>query len=177
LSVTIRLHQFADPGGTGLPPADHGVLMFYNMGNLNAWTEENSILNLPAAVPYLSGRSRYPLDLDLALPVYSWGVLYRDGRLQRLVNDLQVSNLRDTSHFRQLSPFRFIVAKSTYLQGQYVYRDDLIRVEAVQLRDLERALELLQPFFGRRDHTLILYHLDAALLKSFSHDELEALFH
>ena len=52
LSVTIRLHQLADPSGTGVPPADHGVLMFYNMGSLSAWEEPNSILNLTASIPY-----------------------------------------------------------------------------------------------------------------------------
>jgi hypothetical protein len=43
LSVTIRLHQLKFIGETGVPPADKGLLMCYNMGNLRHLQIKNSI--------------------------------------------------------------------------------------------------------------------------------------
>ncbi|MCB0567235.1 MAG: hypothetical protein KDD01_22945, partial [Phaeodactylibacter sp.] len=34
ISVTIRLHQYRYPDQTGVPPADKGTLMYYNMGDI-----------------------------------------------------------------------------------------------------------------------------------------------
>lgn len=175
-SVTIRLHQLADPKGTGVPPADRGMLMFYNMGALDNWQEPNSILNLEAAKPYLSrAGNTYPLPLDLALPVFSWGVLYRDGYFTRLLNNLDTIQLSDTSRFEKLDTYRFRVRKNGYLQSSYVYQDDLIRVETTQPSQLRASRELLRPFL-RSAHYISFYHLDASVLKKLPYGELEVFF-
>ncbi len=72
LSATIRLHQYRHPKLRGVPPVERGMLMFYNMGELDQWEEPNSILNLAAAAEYLEGAEAYPIPLDMALPAFSW---------------------------------------------------------------------------------------------------------
>jgi len=168
LSVTVRLHQLKDPRGTGVPPAERGVLMFYNMGRVEDPAEPNSILNLEAARAYLRPFRDYPLPLDLALPLFRWGAVFRDGRLVRLINDLGPEALQDTTRFRAFGERHFGVLRSTYLQGYYLYRGDLLRLEGVDSSALLRALELLHPLLDARTRTLLFYHLDSSVVERYS---------
>lgn len=68
LSTTIRLHQLSMP----VPPADYGVLMLYNTGNPEQFTERNPILDLRDVKPYLSHLKDYALPLAAAYPVFLW---------------------------------------------------------------------------------------------------------
>lgn len=68
LSATIRLHQLPMPP----PPADYGVLMVYNTGDPQRFTERNPILDVRDVQPYLRHLAAYPLPLAAAYPVYRW---------------------------------------------------------------------------------------------------------
>ena len=68
LSTTIRLHQLS----MAAPPVDYGVLMIYNTGNPQKFTERNPILDMRDVKPYLRYLSDYPLPMAAAYPVFSW---------------------------------------------------------------------------------------------------------
>ena len=68
LSTTIRLHQLSMPA----PPADYGVLMLYNTGKPERFTERNPILDMRDVTPYLRHLKGYPLPLAAAYPVFRW---------------------------------------------------------------------------------------------------------
>lgn len=68
LSTTIRLHQLSMKA----PPVDYGVLMVYNTGNPQNYTERNPILDLRDVTPYLRYLCDYPLPMAAAYPVFSW---------------------------------------------------------------------------------------------------------
>lgn len=74
LTVTIRLHQL----NMMIPPADRGVLMVYNTGDVTDRSCRNPILDLRDVTPYLSYLDDYKLKLSAAYPVFSWDVLFRD---------------------------------------------------------------------------------------------------
>ena len=179
LSATIRLHQVRFFEKTGVPPVDKGMLMFYNMGQVDEWATGNSILDPGLAKQYLSdGKLRsYPLELDVALPLFQWGVLFRDGRLVKLINGLSERELNDTSRFIKLAPNRFEVRKSTYLQGYYLYEGDRLRLEGVTPKLLEEAAVLLGNWFGKPNSqpelNVAFYHMDQHIFKSFPHEQLE----
>lgn len=82
LSATIRLHQLAQAP----PPADRGVLMFYNTGDVTDPSCRNPILDMRDAAPYLKHLHGYKLPLSVAYPVFSWQVLYRGGRFVGIVH-------------------------------------------------------------------------------------------
>ncbi len=90
LISTIRLHQYAHPGKTGVPPADRGMLMVYNVGKVNAPGADNSIFNLEEAAPYFRRSKPYPLPLDIALPAFSWGAQFRKGHFMGILQELQI---------------------------------------------------------------------------------------
>lgn len=88
--ATIRLHQYADPAKTGVPPADRGMLMVYNVGRLQEHGAVNSIFDEASAAPYFAHAKPYPLSLDLALPAFSWGAQFRKGRFLGILQEEQV---------------------------------------------------------------------------------------
>ena len=73
LSSTIRLHQLAQTP----PPADRGVLMMYNTGNVADINCHKPILDMRDAAPYLKHLKSYKLPLSTAYPVFAWRVLFR----------------------------------------------------------------------------------------------------
>lgn len=168
LSVTIRLHQVRYFEQTGVPPVEHGILMFYNMGDLEDWEEPNSILNLDKAEPYLQGFERYPLRLGLALPLFRWGVLYREGRMIRLINNLDERRLESNPIFRPLGEGRYEVTRGAFLHGHYFYEGDLIRLEKVEMELLDRAARRLSRLPWPPDMELVFYHLDSLAAADFS---------
>jgi len=173
LSATIRLHQIKFYAKTGVPPVDRGILMFYNMGSIDRESEPNSILNLKTAKEYLVRFEEYPLELDLALPLFRWGVQFRQGKIVQILSGLSADELRRDSLLRPIDESHFEVETSGYLGDNYVYRGDRIRTEAVRSEDLQAALNLLRPHFeGRRAVELIFYHLDETIRRQYPATEL-----
>jgi hypothetical protein len=175
LSATIRLHQIKYWQKTGVPPVERGMLMCYNMGDLRDTATVNSILDVETTKAYLVNFESYPLPLDLALPIFRWGVLIRNGQPIRLLNQWEESELGDTSRFEFPHPERILVRKSTYLNGLYLYQGDEIRVESVSVAQLQETLRLLRPIWPTQQFRLTFYHLDPSHLNRYSHEELAAL--
>lgn len=176
LSTTIRLHQYKYPQRTGIPPVARGTLMLYNVGNLENWAESNSIFTDTAATAY-APFPRYALPLDVVLPAFSWGVLFREGEMIRLLNELRAEDLQGDARFKQLAHQRFRVQKSTYLNGHYLYAGDLLRIETCGHPELMAAARFAKRHLpGSGLHWVALYHLHHRLTKVFSNEELEKVF-
>lgn len=175
ISATIRLHQVKYAEQTGVPPVDRGMLMFYNMGDVDQLETHNSIFDWSLAEPYIGPLPDYPLALDLALPIFSWGVLFRDGRLTRLINNLREEHLQDTSRFKIIEEAWVELRESTYLQGHYLYAGDRLRLEAVTPEELAFAAKQLSGKINNPDITLAYYHLDSTTLKYFSYAHFQTI--
>lgn len=156
ISSTIRLHQVKYFEKTGVPPVDKGMLMFYNMSDLDDWETENSILDLSEAEKYFKNFDKYPLPLDIALPAYSWAVLFRNGKLIKLIPDVKESEL---SQFELLKDKRYQVKESTYFNGHYLYENDWIRYENIEPETLLKAANRLAEVIENPNLTVSFYHL------------------
>ena len=168
ISATIRLHQVKFKDKTGVPPVDAGVLMVYNMGNLEDTSTKNSILDVSILKTYITNLKKYPIKLDIALPIFSWGVVTRDGEVVKLINNLDDKQILATPLlqrspfgrkessgqyeliFKKLSNNHFEILKNTYLKGYYLYKDDQIRIEntADNLGILEQSADLISKNLG-----------------------------
>ncbi|MEL6923874.1 MAG: hypothetical protein AAFO94_07485, partial [Bacteroidota bacterium] len=190
LSVTIRLHQVKFYQQTGVPPADRGMLMFYNMSSVDEAATVNSILDLAEAEKYMVNFEQYPLALDVALPTYNWGVLFRDGAMIKLINNLSPEMLADTSRFVPATALNqqireaiatdlesgsqwYRLRKNTYLDGYYLYAGDLLRLEWVPAAQLRAAAKLLQRELPPASRSVAFYHLDNNCLQQHSYETLE----
>lgn len=172
-SATIRLHQIKYFRQTGVPPVDRGMLMCYNTGDVRSPATQNSILDSATLQSYLFNFEKYPLSLDLALPVFRWGVLFRDDRMIRLINGLTPEALADVQRFRLSKPGHYEVLKGTFLQGHYLYAGDDIRLESIEPALLQTTVQQLKPLWPSSRFTLAFYQLDSAMLEAFPPTSLE----
>lgn len=131
LSATIRLHQVKYREETGVPPVDYGVLMYYNMGRITA-TGANSIYDRSTALRYLGKLREYPLPLDIALPMFAWGVHSADGQVLNLVGGLTHAQAQAISTLVRIDASDiYKVAEQTYYKGRVWKAGDLIKIEEV----------------------------------------------
>ncbi len=175
LSVTIRLHQLKYPEKTGIPPADRGALMCYNVGDLQKWDTQNSILDDKITSTYLKNNMDYALPLDIALPIFRWGVLFRDGEMIKLLNQLDTSNLSDQKFYTQAAKNRYTVQQSTYLNGHYLYPGDQIRLESISSSTLKIVSQQLKLALSSKKRNLIFYHLDSLTITNYPVSEIKEI--
>ena len=176
ICVTVRLHQIKFYEDTGVPPVDKGILMCYNTENLDDPKTENSILHVETLRGYLAHLKDYTLPLDVALPLFSWGVLSRNGEVTKLINNLQKEELDSFPEvFAPINANHYRLKKNSYLKGYYLYRDDEIRTENVGLETLRRTADMLSERLPRRQEPLIVsfYHLDSAIVNRYRYEDLE----
>lgn len=143
LSATVRLHQFKDPEGTGVPPVDRGMLMLYNVEDVKTYGSRNSIFNEEAAKPYINGAGPYPLPLDVALPAYSWLVHYRNGRFVRIENGDLVDEIDTLELFKRDTDGMFTVVKETESWwGEALHVGDRLKPERMDSTTIMQAVAL-----------------------------------
>lgn len=174
ISATIRLHQVKFADRTGIPPADRGLLMCYNMGNLKNPATGNSILETSELKKYTGKLEYYPLPLDAAFPIFNWKVLFRDNVYKGLVQDLPDEML--TPLFTRASGNRFHLLKDTLLQGYDLRRGDVLRNEESDYKELLETAETISRSIKNTSLRVSLYHLDSVLLNKYSLHELETVF-
>jgi len=176
LSATIRLHQVKYFRKTGVPPVDKGMLMFYNIGELEKLETTNSILDITTAKKYLVNFDHYPMTLDVALPVFSWGVLFRDGKMIKLINNLKAKDLLNDQRFLKIKENQFELLKSTYLQGYYLYQGDIIKTESVTYEVLKQSADLLANQIENKNLVVTFYHLDTTTINQYPYEQLQEIY-
>jgi len=168
ISVTLRLHQYKYPNITGIPPASRCMLMFYNMGDINKLDTKNSIIDINTAKTYLNHNKKYPLPIDIAFPVFSWGVVYRIDEVVELLNNISVYNLNNKKLYKYISDNYYSVTKNHYLDGIYLYKGDKIKIEDVKYSQLVNSAELLSDEFSYDYITISFFSLTQSNLEDFS---------
>jgi hypothetical protein len=177
VSATLRLHQLRYPQKTGIPPVKRGMLMLYNVGEVEEWREKNSIFRDQAARSYLQHLPDYPLEYDVALPAFSWGVLFRNAEMIRLMNGLQADSLRGDSRFYEIAPARFRIEKSTYLNGYYLYQGDLLRLEHCGSTQLDSAARLVNLFLpAPTERSIAIFHFTPQFVHEITARQLNDVF-
>lgn len=160
LETTIRLHQVKYPEQTGIPPADKGLLMFYNMGKLTAdLNGRNSIYNEQDAGKYVSSLTHYPLPLDVALPLFSWSVHIRSGKIIQVYGKIGMKQLSVSRNFERLTNGNtYRALKSFYLEGIYVKAGDVFKLEELTKPELIRAANQLSAYLKPLENRNIIYY-------------------
>lgn len=170
LSATIRLHQIRYASRTGIPPVDKGTLMCYNMGDIKDVQEENSIFNSEILESYLPAGTEYRLELDIALPLFEWLLVYRDGKLSKIINETSNTYFDSVEDAQEL-----VIDSDQYFGGHYLYKGDLIRKEAINFKDLEEAVTIINNTSLKTSKYLLFYHLNEKVIKKYPHDKLADL--
>lgn len=143
-----------------MPPADRGVLMFYNMGKLNSDLQQpNSIYNSDDADKYIAYLGRYPLKLDIALPLFSWAIHIREGRVIQVYGKIGRRQLSDQAHFEPIEGQANYRAKTSFfLDGIYIKQNDIFKLEETDSNTLNAAAQQLTQHLPKQKHTTIIYY-------------------
>lgn len=183
LSATIRLHQYKFPQKTGVPPVDRGMLMFYNTGDVDQESDRNTVFHPDDALKYLDGAPKnYPLPLDLALPLFSWGLVFREGELWKIVpGPLPLDTLRQGEKYVEHAgsqPFEaqlWEVREGTFLGGHYLRPGDHLRVSGTSPALLLKSAELAQKLDLADDAHVAFFHLGIAESEHFTAQLLDSV--
>jgi hypothetical protein len=178
VSCTIRLHQVKYPDRTGLPPVDHGVLMFYNMGNIDAG-QGNSIYDRTIAHRYTPSLRSYPLQLDLALPIFSWGLQVRNGKVIQLLDKMNAAAFEKDTNFVRNGTRGFSARQACFRGGYYFQENDAVKIESVSKDELLEIVSEVNRHSNHRIRNVIFYDLDSQNLlrydKSVFHEILDRI--
>lgn len=175
ISATIRLHQIKDKKQTGIPPVKKGVLMYYATSNPIDFQDNNSILENELANNYIKELKKYPIPLNVALPIYSWGIIENQLGEKRLLNGIRNKDLQDTSLYKKIKPNFYRVKKDHYLNGSYVYEDFVIKAEEITKQDLVVAQKNIREKIKNKELTTIFFQLDSSNLIHYSIDDLKTI--
>ncbi len=171
VSATIRLHQIKFPDRTGVPPVDKGVLMLYNVGDLTNMLQ-NSILKPSIVGQYINEKTDYPLELDVALPLFSQTVVENNDNEYRLINKTEINSLKKNSdYFLQTDENLFKVVKDTLYEGLYLSEGYKLKIEQVSEDDIISSYNILKN--SKLDISgVIFYHLDDSVIKHINLNKL-----
>lgn len=180
LSVTLRLYQYRYPEKAGVPPADRVVLMAYNMGALRAMGDNNSIIDAKTAALYLQGDA-YPLPMNVALPLFSWGVLFDEKNEYRGLARVIPENLPhpsgdDNDLWTRVGAMSWRSNKAQFISGYKITPGWILRVERTTESELRALTQTLAKQIETPDR-VIFYHLDSDLLKDWPFDVLKSVAH
>jgi len=170
LEVTIRLHQVKYQFKTGVPPADRGALMFYNMGKLSANLDDpNSIYDARIAKKYVESLNNYLLPLDVALPVFSWALHIRAGKVIQVYGKIGRAELGDKENFAPTAQRTVYKAKRDFFKtGIYIKKGDLFKLEETDKVLLKHAAVQLAAHLNKKEkRTIIYYELGNLNLSAF----------
>lgn len=166
LSATIRLHQVKYFKKTKIPNVDSGVLMYYNMGSI-APDSLNSIYDQKVAEKYLKSLKKYPLHLDFAFPIYSWGIHIRSNKVIGLRSKINSRELEKDPNFEKTGTFFFRVKQSNYKNGVFYEENDLLKIEEIKTKDLKEMAEDLEENLNKKPNEIIFYDLDEFNLNNY----------
>lgn len=175
LSATIRLHQIKFAHKTGIPPVERGMLMFYNMSNWKKSQIRNSIYDLDAASQYLSTLDKYPLSLDLVMPIFRWAIIYRNNTFLTVINNLDNQAL-SKQKFLEKNYNKFTVLADTSAFGISLRKDDMIRVEEVSAEEIIKGSKTLHEKISSQKLTFALYHLDQPNITFYGNEKLAEIY-
>jgi hypothetical protein len=176
LSATIRLHQYKYPKKTGVPPVSKGMLMVYNISDLTKYDTVNSIFEKDKAESYFGSRKKYPLPLDVALPAYSWGIIYRNKKFFMIENGMTENDLHELECFQPIGKNFFAVTEETVFNNIFLRPGDEIKIESIDENRLMQAAALARKALNTDSLTISLFDISSSPIKNYSHETVEQVY-
>lgn len=171
VSCTLRLHQIRDRKKTGVPPIVRGSLMCYATSNPMDGDTRNSILDMELLKAYTSNINEYPLDFDVILPIYSWGIVTNHLGKVKLVNGLTEADMQ-TPMFEKIGDNLYLVKEDGFLQDLYVNNGFTVKIETITPELLNEAKQYLDQMIDR-DFPWVYFHLSQGFLNRFTIENLK----
>lgn len=176
LSCTIRLHQVKYITRNGIPPADRGLLMCYNMGDMRKPGDHNSILDADEARAYLERLEGYPLPLDVALPLFTQCLLFRNDGLEGILRDVHPEDVKESALFTAEKKRLYRVRTDSNWKGFRLKKNDIIRVEEPAPEDILATARYVARKLRNDTFALALFDCDSITLSKYPDHDLETIY-
>ncbi|WP_291286483.1 hypothetical protein [Flavobacterium sp.] len=142
VSATIRLWQYKYASKAGVPPVDKGLLMCYNITKPEEFNTKNSIGTSEELAQYIT-HDKYPLKLDIALPLYSWAVVFRGNQFKGILSDYdRLQN--DTVKLKKVSETKYRLQDDILVGQTYLRNGDEIRIEKISEEELDKMISIVK---------------------------------
>ncbi|MEO8236586.1 MAG: hypothetical protein ABI576_00660 [Flavobacterium sp.] len=142
LTATIRLWQYKYAEKSGIPPVDKGLLMCYNLSKPDDFQIKNSIGTSDELGQYIT-HNQYKLKLDIALPLYSWAVVFRGNKFKGILSDYeQLRN--DTIKLKKSASDKYILQDDILVGQTYLRNGDEIRIEKISDEELDKMISIIK---------------------------------
>lgn len=174
ISCTLRLYPYKYPDKMGVPPVDKATLMCYNLINPLENHDKNSILDLDELKSYLNTNNKYPLHLDVALPVYCWMQVYQNNQFS---NVIYTNNKTVRKILKPIKPLWFEVFRDTVIEETYLRVGDKIKYEEMNADKIKKAINVIKNNVNLgKEVTVTLFHFDVQQLSNYSNEELSSFY-
>jgi len=159
ITCTLRLHQVKDKNQTGIPPVEKVYLMCYSTSSPLENSDKNSILDVNILKAYLSKIDEYPIKkIEVALPIYSWGIITNHLEKHKLINALSKKDLENPD-FKRISENEAEVQKNGFYFGHYFNKGFMIKIEEISDDQLKEVIQFLENKI--LNFNIIYYQLDS----------------
>lgn len=171
ITCTIRLHQIKDVKEMGVPPVAKGYLMCYATTNPTDGMDSNSILDIELLKNYTQHLEAYPLELDYALPLFSWGVVTNHLGKTKLINGLSTADM-STDAFKKIGENKYEVVEDGFVHNLYLNKGFTIEIEEITPKLLGKAKAYLDEKLKTNYH-IVYFQMSDGFLKRFTIDDLK----
>lgn len=142
IAATIRLWQYKYATKAGTPPVNKGLLMCYNITKPNDFKTENSIGTSRELAQYIT-HNKYKLTLDIALPLYSWAVVFRGNQYKGIISDYG-KLINDSIKNKKLSANKYVLKEDVVAGKTYLRNGDAIRIEKISDEELDKMISIVK---------------------------------
>jgi hypothetical protein len=175
ISCTLRLYPYAYPEKMGVPPVDKAMLMCYNLVSPLSDPKKNSVLDVSELKKYLVNKKKYPIHIDVALPLFSWSLIYHNNQFKQL-QDVDESALVDRA--KKIDSMWYEMTEDfEYNNATYLKTGDKIKVEKVEYQTLLDAIDVIKKNVKLDNaFTVSFFDFQYRTFKNYSNEEISALY-
>jgi hypothetical protein len=165
ITCTLRLHQVKDKQQTGIPKVNKVYLMCYATSSPLDNSNANSILEVNLLKNYLHNLQDYPLKMDIALPIYSWGIVTNHLGKKKLINALEEKDLQNRN-FQKIDKNKYKILTDGFYFGMYLSEGFIIKIENISPKQLTEVKQFINTKINYKPN-YIYYHLNSNFTKNF----------
>lgn len=163
ITSTLRLHQVRYKEKMGVPPVSKVYLMCYSTSSPLENSDKNSILDVEILKKYLSNVQNYPIrNMDVALPIYSWGIVTNHLGKHKLINGLNGNDLK-VAGLKKIKENEVLVEKDGFYFGFYLNKGFRIKIEEISDDQLLEVIDFLDSKI--ENFNLIYYQLNSKFVQ------------
>jgi hypothetical protein len=176
LTTTLRLWQYKNQQMAGIPPVERVLLMCYHVQAADNHAVENSIASMDEIRKYIEGVN-YPLNIDIALPIFSWGVIFRGQDFKGIIKDARLEDYIDNPHYERISENRFKLNEEVVIGDFFARPGDEIRIEMLSKDELKALADYLISHVKTDKYSRItFFSWEDSYVKNYGADEIKAIY-